>query len=70
MLCWDRLRDTSAHEKHQHQKTLKEAEAHKAEAAELSRTKERLEIRCQDLEHQVSELQEMVSLTFAIKIQH
>ncbi|ODN04996.1 Dynactin subunit 1 [Orchesella cincta] len=53
-----KLRDTSAHEKHQHQKTLKETEALRTEVKELSRTKERLEARLEELEAQVTDLQE------------
>ena len=63
-----RLRDASAHEKHLHQKTQKEAEAHKAEAIELLRTKERLESRVSDLEAQITDLQEQVRLFFTILV--
>lgn len=53
-----RLRDSSAHEKHLHQKTLKETETLRTEVKELSRTKERLETRLGELEAQVTDLQE------------
>jgi len=55
-----RLRDSASHDKHQHQKLLKEAETHKADVAELSKMKERLEKRCEELEAVITDLQEMV----------
>ena len=55
-----RLRDASAHEKHNHQKILKEAETFKTEVIELQRTKDRLEARCADLQAQITDLHEQV----------
>lgn len=52
------MRDSSAHEKHLHQKTLKETETLRTEVKELARTKERLETRLEELESQVTDLQE------------
>ncbi|CAG7835265.1 unnamed protein product [Allacma fusca] len=53
-----KLRDASAHEKHNHSKTQKEAESFKAELVELQRCKERFETRCMDLEAQITDLHE------------
>lgn len=55
-----RLRDLSAHEKHEIQKLEKELETKKSEVAELQRTKEKLSSKIDELEAQVSDLQEQV----------
>ncbi|XP_058824298.1 dynactin subunit 1 isoform X5 [Topomyia yanbarensis] len=55
-----RLRDLSAHEKHEIQKLEKELETKKSEVAELQRTKEKLSGKIDELEAQVSDLQEQV----------
>lgn len=55
-----RMRDLSAHEKHEFQKLQKEFEQKKSEVAELTRTKEKLSIRIEEMENQVADLQEQV----------
>jgi dynactin 1 len=55
-----RMRDLSAHEKHENQKLLKELETKKSEVAELQRTKEKLSAKIDELEAQVVDLQEQV----------
>lgn len=55
-----RLRDLSAHEKHEIQKATKELETKKSEVLELQRTKEKLSSRIDEMEAQIVELQEMV----------
>lgn len=55
-----RLRDLSAHEKHEIQKLTKELETKKSEVAELNRTKEKLSQRIDEMESQIVELQELV----------
>ncbi|XP_055549928.1 dynactin subunit 1 isoform X2 [Wyeomyia smithii] len=55
-----RLRDLSAHEKHEIQKLEKELETKKSEVTELQRTKEKLSSKIDDLEAQLSDLQEQV----------
>ncbi|XP_065349335.1 dynactin subunit 1 isoform X2 [Cloeon dipterum] len=55
-----RLRDLSAHEKHEFSKMQKELEMRRSEIQELSRTKEKLSARVEEMEQQVSELQEQV----------
>ncbi|PZC73202.1 hypothetical protein B5X24_HaOG209934 [Helicoverpa armigera] len=53
-----RLRDLSAHDKHEMQKMHKDLEQYKSEIAELSRTKEKLSLRVDELEAQVADLRE------------
>jgi len=48
-----RLRDLSAHEKHEYSKMHKELELRRSEIQELSRTKEKLSARVEELEQQV-----------------
>lgn len=55
-----RLRDLTAHDKHEMQKMQKDLEHYKSEIAELSRTKEKLSARVEELEAQVSDLREQV----------
>ncbi|CAH2987621.1 unnamed protein product [Chilo suppressalis] len=55
-----RLRDLSAHDKHAMQKMHKDLEQYKSEIAELSRTKEKLSSRVEELEAQVADLREQV----------
>ncbi|XP_059468998.1 dynactin subunit 1 isoform X2 [Neocloeon triangulifer] len=55
-----RLRDLSAHEKHESSKMQKELEMRRSEIQELSRTKEKLSTRVEELEQQIAELQEQV----------
>lgn len=55
-----RLRDISAHEKHEYQKLCKDLEHKKSEITELGRTKEKLSVRVEELEHQIADLQEQV----------
>ncbi|XP_075989035.1 dynactin subunit 1 [Anticarsia gemmatalis] len=55
-----RLRDLSAHDKHEMQKMHKDLEQYKSEIAELSRTKEKLSSRVEELEAQVADLREQV----------
>ncbi|KAL7049117.1 hypothetical protein ACKWTF_003606 [Chironomus riparius] len=55
-----RMRDLSAHEKHEIQKLQKELEMKKSEVQELQRTKEKLSSRVDELEAQIVELQEEV----------
>ncbi|XP_053697405.1 dynactin subunit 1 isoform X3 [Sabethes cyaneus] len=55
-----RLRDLSAHEKHEIQKLEKELETKKSEVTELQRTKEKLSSKIDDLEAQLGDLQEQV----------
>lgn len=55
-----RLRDLSAHEKHEIQKLEKELETKKSEVAELQRTKEKLSSKIDELEAQLNDLQEQV----------
>nr|XP_049703778.1 dynactin subunit 1 isoform X16 [Helicoverpa armigera]XP_049703779.1 dynactin subunit 1 isoform X17 [Helicoverpa armigera] len=55
-----RLRDLSAHDKHEMQKMHKDLEQYKSEIAELSRTKEKLSLRVDELEAQVADLREQV----------
>lgn len=55
-----RLRDLSAHEKHEIQKLTKELEMKKSEVQELQRTKEKLSQRIDEMETQIVELQELV----------
>lgn len=55
-----RMRDLSAHEKHEIQKLQKELELKKSEVQELQRTKEKLSGRVDELEAQINDLQEQV----------
>ncbi|XP_013107248.1 dynactin subunit 1 [Stomoxys calcitrans] len=55
-----RLRDLSAHDKHDIQKLTKELEMKKSEVAELERTKEKLSAKIDELEATVADLQEQV----------
>ncbi|XP_053670945.1 dynactin subunit 1 [Anopheles nili] len=55
-----RLRDLSAHEKHEIQKLEKELETKKSEVTELQRTKEKFSAKIDELETQLSDLQEQV----------
>lgn len=55
-----RLRDLSAHDKHEIQKITKELETKKSEAAELHRTKEKLSSKIDELEAQLLDLHEQV----------
>lgn len=59
-----RMRDLSAHEKHEIQKLQKELEMKKSEVTELQRTKEKLSSRVDELEAQIVELQEEVCANF------
>lgn len=56
-----RLRDLSAHDKHEYQKLLKDMDQKKSEITELGRTKEKLSARVEDMEQQISDLQEQVT---------
>ncbi|XP_076067204.1 dynactin subunit 1-like isoform X5 [Oratosquilla oratoria] len=55
-----KMRDMSAHDKHEVQKMQKELESMKSEIEELSRTKEKLSTQVTDLENTISDLQEQV----------
>ncbi|KAG4072115.1 hypothetical protein HA402_015614 [Bradysia odoriphaga] len=55
-----RLRDLSAHEKHEIQKIAKELETKKSEVIELQRTKKKLSAKIDELKAQVVDLQEQV----------
>ncbi|KAJ8938699.1 hypothetical protein NQ318_007987 [Aromia moschata] len=55
-----RLRDLSAHEKHEYQKLLKDIDQKKSEITELGKTKEKLSARVEDMEQQIADLQEQV----------
>ncbi|KAL9911330.1 dynactin subunit 1 isoform 1-T2 [Glossina fuscipes fuscipes] len=55
-----RLRDLSAHDKHDIQKLTKELEMKRSEVAELERTKEKLSGKIDELESNVADLQEQV----------
>lgn len=50
----------SAHDKHEFQKLQKDLDQRKSENAELSRTKEKLSARVEELEGQIADLQEQV----------
>ncbi|XP_047518456.1 dynactin subunit 1 isoform X2 [Pieris napi] len=54
------LRDLIAHDKHAMQKVHKDIDQYKSEIAELSRTKEKLSSRVEELEAQVGDLREQV----------
>ncbi|CAG9772136.1 unnamed protein product [Ceutorhynchus assimilis] len=55
-----RLRDLSAHDKHEYQKLLKDIDQKKSEITELGKTKEKLSTRVEAMEQQISDLQEQV----------
>ncbi|CAH1099765.1 unnamed protein product [Psylliodes chrysocephalus] len=55
-----RLRDLSAHEKHEYQKLLKDIDQKKSEITELGKTKEKLSTRVEEMEQQIGDLQEQV----------
>ncbi|CAG9857585.1 unnamed protein product [Phyllotreta striolata] len=55
-----RLRDVSAHEKHEYQKLLKDVDQKKSEIEELGKTKEKLSARVEEMERQIGDLQEQV----------
>jgi dynactin 1 len=61
-----RMRDLSAHEKHEFQKLQKDLEQKKSEILELSKTKEKLSARVEEMEHQISDLQEQVTCFYII----
>ncbi|XP_021941595.1 dynactin subunit 1-like [Zootermopsis nevadensis] len=52
------MRDLSAHEKHEFQKLQKDLDLRKSEIAELARTKEKLSSRVEEMDNQISDLQE------------
>ena len=60
-----RLRDLSAHDKHDIQKLTKELETKRSEVAELERTKEKLSAKVEELEATVADLQ--VSLGWLLR---
>ncbi|XP_033149470.1 dynactin subunit 1 [Drosophila busckii] len=55
-----RMRDLSAHEKHDIQKLTKELEMKRSEVAELERTKEKLSAKVDEMEATIADLQEQV----------
>ncbi|RZC39748.1 dynactin subunit 1 [Asbolus verrucosus] len=55
-----RLRDLSAHDKHEYQKLLKDIDQKKSEIVELGKTKEKLSTRVEEMEQQIADLQEQV----------
>lgn len=55
-----KMRDLSAHDKHEYQKLMKELDQKKSEIAELGRTKEKLSLRVEVMEQQIADLQEQV----------
>lgn len=55
-----KLRDLSAHEKHEYQKLLKDIDQKKSEISELGKTKEKLSTRVEEMEQQIADLQEQV----------
>ncbi|XP_017784402.1 PREDICTED: dynactin subunit 1 isoform X2 [Nicrophorus vespilloides] len=55
-----RMRDLSAHDKHEYQKLMKDMDQKKSEVAELGRTKEKLSSRVEEMEQQIADLQEQV----------
>ncbi|XP_011702864.1 PREDICTED: dynactin subunit 1 isoform X2 [Wasmannia auropunctata] len=55
-----KMRDLSAHEKHEFQKLQKDMDQKKSEILELGRTKEKLSSRVEEMEHQIADLQEQV----------
>lgn len=61
-----RMRDLSAHEKHEFQKLQKDLDQKKSEILELGRTKEKLSARVEEMEHQIADLQEQVCIILII----
>lgn len=59
-----KLRDLSAHEKHEYQKLLKDIDQKKSEISELGKTKEKLSARVEEMEQQIADLQEQVNRHF------
>lgn len=57
-----KMRDLSAHEKHEFQKLQKDMDQKKSEILELGRTKEKLSARVEEMEHQIADLQEQVHM--------
>lgn len=57
-----KMRDLSAHEKHEFQKLQKDMDQKKSEILELGRTKEKLSARVEEMEHQIADLQEQVCI--------
>lgn len=57
-----RLRDLSVHDKHEYSKLVKDMEQKNSEVAELSKTKEKLSSRVDELEKQLLDLQEQVCI--------
>jgi dynactin 1 len=55
-----RLRDLSAHDKHEYQKLLKDIDQKKSEIVELGKTKEKLSARVEEMDQQIGDLQEQV----------
>ncbi|XP_063233174.1 dynactin subunit 1 isoform X2 [Bacillus rossius redtenbacheri] len=55
-----RMRDLTAHEKHESQKLQKDLDQKRSEVQELTRTKEKLSARVDELERMVADLQEQV----------
>lgn len=62
-----RMRDLSAHEKHEFQKLQKDMDQKKSEILELGRTKEKLSARVEEMEHQIADLQEQVQASFVCR---
>lgn len=58
-----KLRDLSAHEKHEYQKLLKDIDQKKSEISELGKTKEKLSTRVEEMEQQIADLQEQVFMS-------
>lgn len=63
-----RLRDLSAHDKHEYQKLLKDIDQKKSEIVELGKTKEKLSTRVEQMEQQIADLQEQVSNSEIISV--
>lgn len=61
-----KMRDLSAHEKHEFQKLQKDMDQKKSEILELGRTKEKLSARVEEMEHQIADLQEQVYIVCTI----
>lgn len=55
-----KMRDLSAHDKHEYQKLMKDMEQKNSEITELGKTKEKLSARVEALEQQIADLQEQV----------
>lgn len=56
-----KMRDLSAHDKHEYQKLMKDMEQKNSEITELGKTKEKLSARVEALEQQIADLQEQVN---------